>query len=192
MSRPLEQFRLVEPVHLRRRQRISRRTDRENAARLRVAEVQAHLRESRRHLDAGELQLALAAVAQALKLDDAHPEARALLAEVDASREHAVTEWIAEARDRVERGEATLVAELLDRINALDPGHPDVPTLTRDLRLVRADRSARNDSRSKRCTYPRGLTSQRHRDCRDRPVQRQGIGRRYRVNIEQRSRVQRR
>ena len=79
----------------------SRRTDRENAARLRVAEVQAYLRESRRHLDAGELQLALAAVAQALKLDDAHPEARALLAEVDASREHA--------------------------------------TLTRDLRLVRAD-----------------------------------------------------
>ena len=114
-------------------------TDRENAARLRVAQVQAHLRESRRHLDAGELQLALAAVAQALKLDDAHPEARALLAEVDASREHAVTEWIAEARERVERGEATLVAELLDRINALDPGHPDVPTLTRDLRLVRVD-----------------------------------------------------
>jgi len=78
-----------------------RRTDRENAARRRVAEVQAYLRESRRHLDAGELQLALAAVTQALKLDDAHPEARALLAEVDASREHA--------------------------------------TLTRDLRLVRAD-----------------------------------------------------
>ena len=45
----------------------------------------------------------------------------------------------AEARERVERGEATLVAELLDRINALDPGHPDVPTLTRDLRLVRVD-----------------------------------------------------
>ncbi len=64
-----------------------RRTDRENAARRRVAEVQAYLRESRRHLDAGELQLALAAVTQALKLDDAHPEARALLAEVDASRQ---------------------------------------------------------------------------------------------------------
>jgi hypothetical protein len=70
----------------------SRRTDRESAARLRVAQVQEYLRESRRHLGAGELQLALAAVAQALKLDDTHPEARALLAEVDASREHALRE----------------------------------------------------------------------------------------------------
>jgi hypothetical protein len=116
-----------------------RRTERENEARKRVAKLRAHLLDARKRLDASDLQAARAECELALKLDDAHPEALALLAEVDASREHAVTEWIAEARDGLARGDTAAVSALIDRVNTLQPDHPATASLARDLRLLRAD-----------------------------------------------------
>jgi eukaryotic-like serine/threonine-protein kinase len=116
-----------------------RRTDRENEARRRVVLVREHLTDARKRLNAGDLQAARAACDEALKLDNKHPEALALLAEVDASREHAVTEWIAEARQGLSRGDTIAVADLIDRVNKLEPDHPATASLARDLRLLRAD-----------------------------------------------------
>src|SRR4030095_16361670 len=63
-----------------------RRTDRENAARRRVALLREHLLDARKQLDSGELQLAQAACERALKLDDAPPEGQTIPAEIHASR----------------------------------------------------------------------------------------------------------
>jgi hypothetical protein len=116
-----------------------RRTDRENEARKRVARLREHLLDARKRLDAGDLPAARAQCELALKLDESHPEALALLAEVDASREHAVTEWLAEAREGLSRGDTVAVSALIDRVNTLQPDHPAAATLARDLRLLRAD-----------------------------------------------------
>ena len=61
------------------------------------------------------------------------------MAEVDASREHAVTEWIAEARGSLSRGDTMGVAALIDRVNSAEPDHPAAASLARDLRLLKAD-----------------------------------------------------
>ena len=169
----------------------SRPTNRESAARLRVAEVQAYLRESRRHLDAGELQLALAAVTQALKLDvriRRHVRCSPRWMRLGSMQ----SPNIAEARDGVERGRPPLLRNCWTVSMPWILGTRMRPLSPATCAWFEPIRSARNDSRRKRCTYPTGLTSQRHRDRRDRPVQRQGIGRCYRVNSEQRSRAQRR
>jgi tRNA A-37 threonylcarbamoyl transferase component Bud32/tetratricopeptide (TPR) repeat protein len=116
-----------------------RRTDRENAARQRVLQVQALVRAAQAHLQANELQQAEEACYQALKLDDAHPEALAILSEVEADREHAVNEYLTQARHGLDRRDTGSVKDLLERIHDLDPTNDDAAQLNRELRLLRVD-----------------------------------------------------
>jgi tetratricopeptide (TPR) repeat protein len=115
------------------------RAGRENAARQRVLRVQELVRAAQAHLQANELPQAEELCYEALKLDDAHPEALAVLAEVEADREHAVGEYLTQARHGLDRRDTDSVKNLLDLIHNLDPTNAEAAQMNRELRLLRVD-----------------------------------------------------
>ena len=117
----------------------ARRSDRENVARQRVLQVQEFVRAAQAHLQANELPQAEEMCYEALKLDDAHPEALAVLAEVEADRAYAVDEFLTQARNSLDRRDTGSVRDLLDRIHDLDPTNDEAAQLNRELRLLRVD-----------------------------------------------------
>lgn len=116
-----------------------KRTDREIAARLRVAQVQELVLAAEKHLEANELLEAEEACRRALELDDVHPGALAILTEVDAVRDQVVAEYLTQASDALVRGDTGSMQSLLDRVHELDPTNPDAAQLHRELRVKKAD-----------------------------------------------------
>ncbi len=114
--------------------------NREEILRRRTSRIEAALAQARGLLQAGEIEAALEACAQALTIDETHREAleleRAIQAALGKQRAGVL---IGEARDAIGKGGLTGAQNLLQQARALDPGAPDLKQLERELRLARVE-----------------------------------------------------
>ncbi len=107
----------------------------------RQLDLEAALAGARARLDAGDLQGALAALAQAQQLDPANPAAQALRAEVErvsldlasaAEREQRVSEGLILAREEYAKRRYEAAITAANSVLALVPDHPEASKLAAD------------------------------------------------------------